>query len=288
MKATKTHVGFVVALMVVLGTMMTGCAKQPSKIPMQYTDSQIAPGHGRLVFALVRDVGDEKTVGAGTVAVTVAAVLFVPAAAQMVTHDLGDDYNLFEVVGKTFVPMTEFTVPATTLVYPDKIFYVDLPAGQHHFYIARVKRELFEHHFTDGRIAFDIDVREGETTPMFFGPGPFDSKNMRHPISIQPYSLKNEDISFCYGLRNMNISDEDRMKQIEERVRGYFSDPQAGIKLHVALAAVALMQPARPSDDFKKWVEKQQEYMPTDYAEADISQADKGPYDVYKNADLKK
>jgi hypothetical protein len=48
----KGYICYVMLLGLLLTSLLTGCAtKQISNEPMHHTDSQIAPGYGRLVFA---------------------------------------------------------------------------------------------------------------------------------------------------------------------------------------------------------------------------------------------
>lgn len=296
MKRSSQSKGYVCSLILlgfVLVSLMTGCVKQISDEPMRYTDSQISPGHGRLVFASVTDIGDEETVTKGlktlAVATAVMAALAGPPGGPPPGHPL--TYNLFEVDGKSFIPLAEFTMPPTNSVHAKEIFYLDIPVGRHRFFVARSRVDFFIRHLVGKHTAIDIDVQEGQTLPVFFGPGAWDAKIIfgpQFPIRIRPYPLRADDIAFCYGLRDMNTSNADRAAQVDEKVYEYFTDPQAGLKLDIALKALALMQPAQPSDDFKKWAEKKQEDFATDYAETDISHTEALPYDVYQNADRKK
>jgi hypothetical protein len=214
------------------------------------------------------------------------AVLAVLAGQSYV--DPQTTYNLFEVKGVSFIPLVEFNSPSVVRVRVGEVFYVDVPVGKHRFLIARSKVNFFVRHLVGSYVALDIDVTEGQTVPVFFGPAPFDPKHLWHPLSIRPYPLKDEDIAFCYALRDMNTTDVDRLAQADERVYEYFTDPQTGFKLDLALTALTLMGPAAPSNDFKKWAKEKQADLAKDYAETDISHSRAVPYNVYKNADRKK
>lgn len=305
---------FVALFSLMLAFAIAGCA-QPNlyaTAPAPYAVAPTSPDHGRLVFG--KGLVQKAYHGAFSSGLSYLAeenALF-----------------LFEIVGTNTIPVAEFTLaPNKNSLVSDEIYYVDIPAGIHHFMVNRYQRTQEKDALYGRANIFAIDVKAGETIPLFIVPDTevtatrivtekspprlvytpayvptakgrqrrlapqYDSGNVQatyqYPFQVLPYLLRQDDVRYSYALRVKNISDMERAELARQKAAEHFASEEDSFPLKMALTAVAVMKPAKLSDTFRNWTADHQEDLLKRCQLASPAPSEQKTFDVYKNADLK-
>lgn len=305
---------FVAFFSLMLACTVAGCA-QPNlyaTAPAPYAAAPIAPDHGRLVF--------------GKGLVQKAHHGFFPSGLSYLAEEnplflfeiVGT--NMIPVAEFTLVPNKNSLVS-------DEIYYVDIPAGTHRFMANRYQQTQDKDSLYGRGNVFAVDVKAGETVPLFivpdtevtatriaieksppmllcapayvptakgrqkrlvpqYYPGSV-QEFYQYPFQPRSYSLHQEDVCYSYALRAKNISDMERAELARQKAAEHFASEEASFPLKMALTAVAVMKPAKPSDTFRNWTADHQEDLLKRWQLASPAPGEQKTFDIYGEPPLR-
>ncbi len=191
-------------------------------------------------------------------------------------------YKVYKLIGETLKPIDQFPI------FPkEKTFYLDLPVGKHCFIIAQTQRVFFADNLIGKMTTIDINVKPGMTHPIILGIGKLFGGSFYPDTLIFNYQLNPEDIEFCYGLRQQQLSGAERKNKIDAFAKKYFPNLKGNVPFRDAACAIAWMQPAeQPNKSFFTWTKKHANVLQANLAQLSPEEFREKPFDIYKYADL--
>ncbi len=245
--------------------LFSACARYPKLNEAESCyDPEINNQTGRIVFMKSNHVGEYGT-DSGEI---VLALLSGQTSDQYTT------YKIYEITGNTLTPIEEFY--EFRKVTPS--FYIDVPVGDHRYMITRTRTDFFITHFTGNSAIVDIAVKKGKTYPIIFGVGDvFGGENFYPDILAYHYQLQENDITYLYDLRKLDISGASR----EEKITNYKINT---LPFGLAAKAIAWMEPSSgPSKEFIKWTQENETDLQEVLHEGVGNKIQTASFDVYNS-----